>query len=110
MKVKIYQIPKEVEEEYRAHGDSIMFTGLDILKHIGVDILWENYEKKCEYEITKSQDEDDIQICNRIFRIFNQCDRPNSKTMRSLSVSDVVEFENKLFFCDSYGWEKITCW
>lgn len=42
-----------------------------------------------------------------IFAIFNADERPNPKTMHSLSVSDLVVTKDGTFYCDNFGWKKI---
>lgn len=42
-----------------------------------------------------------------IFAIFNSDERPNPKTMHSLSVSDLVVTTDGTFYCDNFGWKKI---
>ena len=46
-------------------------------------------------------------VLDEIFVKHNRGDRPNGKTMRSLSVSDVVVLNEKPYYCDSYGWSEI---
>ena len=42
-----------------------------------------------------------------LFRIFNN-ERPSDFKGHSLSVSDLVEIDNKFYYCDSHGWIDIT--
>ena len=42
-----------------------------------------------------------------IFYEFN-CDHPSDYKGHSLSTSDVVQIDDKVFFCDDIGWEDIT--
>lgn len=47
-----------------------------------------------------------FQVLDKIFRILNM-EHPDDYTGRSLSVSDIVEINNRYFFCDSFGWVEI---
>lgn len=42
-----------------------------------------------------------------IFAIFNQADRPNGKTMRSLSVGDVVRLDGDYYLVRPFGYTKV---
>ena len=44
-----------------------------------------------------------------LYERLNRPDRPNRKTMRSMSVGDIIQIDGKeLFFCDSVGFKKIS--
>ena len=43
-----------------------------------------------------------------VFRVFNlYYELPNGCHSRSLSVSDVVFFNNKYYYCDNVGWKEV---
>ena len=55
-----------------------------------------------------------VSSLDEVYRMFNRDDRPNADTMRSLSVSDIVEIAhnqnpdlNGQWFCDSFGWRRV---
>ena len=52
------------------------------------------------------------EIMEGLYERLNRPDRPNRKTMRSMSVGDIIQIDGKeLFFCDSVGFKKIFfCW
>lgn len=94
MIIKIYQINHERDvnrlmfmswEWWNEHG----FTAPDR----------EAYDMVYEYE-------SDTANLEKIFRIFNH-DHPEDYTARSVSVSDIVETPNGLFFCDRVGWQPV---
>lgn len=61
----------------------------------------ELYNKVWEGEINDAYDLDDI------YHEFN-LNHPADFTGHSLSTSDVVEMDEKFFFCDSYGWVELN--
>jgi hypothetical protein len=58
------------------------------------------YEGEIEVEDVNKTLED-------LFRIFN-VERPSDFRGHSLSVSDIIEINNKYYYCDSVGWTEIT--
>ena len=49
------------------------------------------------------------EIMEGLYERLNRPDRPNRKTMRSMSVGDIIQIDGKeLFFCDSVGFKKIS--
>ena len=103
MKVRVYQIPPDVP------AARYMFCGYEImLKNLG-RIPFEEYSLVYEGDVR-------VQTLERLFIRFNADDRPNATSMRSLSVSDIVEiveadpamYSPGLYFCDSVGFKKLT--
>ena len=47
-----------------------------------------------------------INYLEHLYYVFN-CEQPLDYEGHSLSVSDVVELDGKLYYCDSAGWELI---
>ena len=47
-----------------------------------------------------------FQVLDKIFKILN-IEHPDDYVGRSLSVSDIVEINDRYFFCDSFGWVEI---
>ena len=55
---------------------------------------------------------DVIDVLEYLYGIFNGDDRPNAKTSRSLSTSDIVILESDnapvtTWYCNSFGWKKV---
>ena len=67
-------------------------------------ISLEDYKMVYEGEI---QAEDPDKALEELFIKFNT-NHPNDFKGHSLSVSDLVEIGDKLYYCDSTGWEEIT--
>lgn len=63
-----------------------------------------DYELKYEGDI---EVEDVNKTLEDLFRIFN-IERPQDFTGHSLSVSDIIELDNKYYYCDNVGWTDIT--
>lgn len=68
-----------------------------------------DYEMVYGGPLTVSVDMTDIEICEMLFAKFNRDDRPNGKTSRSMSVSDIIHMDDdKYYFCDSYGFVPLS--
>ena len=65
---------------------------------------YNEYQKVYEGEIEGGNSE--YFILEDLFSIFN-VNHPEDFKGHSLSVSDVVELDGKLWYCDSYCWHKI---
>ena len=63
-----------------------------------------DYELKYEGDI---EVEDINKTLEDLFRIFN-VERPSDFRGHSLSVSDIIEINDKYYYCDSVGWTEIT--
>ena len=93
MKVRIYQINKELDTE------NALFMGFDFAeKHGGVDPS----VYKCVFDgsLNCSDIEDVYALCNT--------EHPIGYNGHSLSVSDIVELDNTCHFCDSIGFKQLT--
>ena len=92
MSYAIYQIK---ESKLREFG----FVGYDyVIKHYGkVDL--DNYEKIYERE-------SELANLDAIFEKFN-IDRPSDFKGHSLSMSDIVELNGKMYYCDTFGWVQL---
>jgi len=82
------------------------------------DYAFRNYDadkfKLEDYEVVfcrpdmKNPTESDIDYLDRLFEVFNWSEEyPQDFTGHSLSVSDLVSFDDRLYYCDSFGWERI---
>ena len=99
MKLKIYQADLDCEWKFNGY----------------------RYFKKCvehcpdwfaEYRLEYSNDNfPDNMSLEDIYCMFNQDDRPNSKTMHSVSMSDIIEMDGVPYYVDNIGFammEKFT--
>lgn len=57
--------------------------------------------------ILASNEADDLSMCEELYRIFN-IERPDDFKGHSMSVSDVVDIDGNLYYCDSFGFVKIN--
>ena len=57
--------------------------------------------------VDKINEKEDLHALEELFFILN-CMHPADYHTRSLSVSDVVEINNKFYYCDSFGWKNLT--
>lgn len=98
-KLKIYQLGYKTPAQTEALRD-VIFSGLDHFRaeYGGVDLSL--------YELAYEGDCDTADL-EEIFVRFNRCDRPNAKTMRSLSVSDIVSLNEVLYYVESVGFSVI---
>ena len=97
MLVRIYQIVPELDKK------RIMFCNLEFIKKAFNNIPSDEYECVFSGELDVDNPED-------TFFIFNT-KHPSGYKGRSMSVSDVVEFEKEgkstFYFCDSFGFKEI---
>lgn len=93
MKVRIYQINKELDTE------NALFMGFDFAeKHGGVDPL--TYSCVFDGNLDFSGIEEVYALCN--------AEHPIGYYGHSLSVSDIVETDDGCYFCDSIGFKKLA--
>ena len=45
-------------------------------------------------------------VLNDLFEMFN-INRPDDFKGWSLSVSDIIQLNDKLYFCDTFGWKEL---
>ena len=103
MTVEIYQARTNINES----RDILFMDYKDVIKKFSnlKNTYTKYYEKKYEYS-EDYMDLTDREILGIIFEKFN-LDCPDDFIGRSLSVSDIVTLNDKLYFCDSYGWKII---
>ena len=65
------------------------------------------YNLKYEGTITVEDKKEDLHALEELFFILN-CMHPTDYNARSLSVSDIVEINNKFYYCDSFGWRPLS--
>lgn len=93
MKVRIYQMNKELDTE------NALFMGFDFAeKHGGVDPL--TYSCVFDGNLDFSDIEEVYALCN--------AEHPIGYYGHSLSVSDIVETDDGCYFCDSIGLKKLA--
>lgn len=98
-KFKIYQLPIK---------HAAKFMGLDFVKECNCMPLLSDYNLVYEGSVEPMMEWSDMSFLERLFRTFNIGRKPADYRGHSLSVSDVVEFDGKYFYCDSYGWEEVS--
>lgn len=93
-RIRIYQINPNHPESF-----VLSYMNWDYVHKIGAGVNPDRYN--CVYdgpcEATKLEE---------IYLEFQHIENPNFNG-HSLSVSDIVETRDGLFFCDSFGWRKI---
>ena len=89
----------------------MMFLSLEQLQKFKLNPIRADYEIVYETEV-KEQEGTALNISvvrEGLYERLNRPDRPNRKTMRSMSVGDIIQIDGKeLFFCDSVGFKKIS--
>ena len=106
MKIEILML-----KENNERGVRMMFLSLEQLQKLKLNPTCADYEIAYETEV-KEQEGTALnvsEIMEGLYERLNRPDRPNRKTMRSMSVGDIIQIDGKeLFFCDSVGFKKIS--
>lgn len=106
MKIEILML-----KENNERGVRMMFLSLEQLQKLKLNPTRADYEIAYETEV-KEQEGTALnvsEIMEGLYERLNRPDRPNRKTMRSMSVGDIIQIDGKeLFFCDSVGFKKIS--
>ena len=106
MKIEILMLKEDNER-----GIKMMFFSLEQLQKFKLNPIRTDYEIVYETEV-KEQEGTALNISvvmEGLYERLNRPDRPNRKTMRSMSVGDIIQIDGKeLFFCDSVGFKKIS--
>ena len=91
-------------KENNERGVRMMFLSLEQLQKLKLNPTRADYEIAYETEV-KEQEGTALnvsEIMEGLYERLNRPDRPNRKTMRSMSVGDIIQIDGKeLFFCDS---------
>ena len=98
MKISILQIP---------HGDNhvaYLFMDSDFALEHGFSIL--HYKTVYTYEKTDNIWLDDMDTLNEVFTMFN-INHPEDYRGRSISVSDIIMIDNRMYYVDGVGFKKI---
>lgn len=83
-------------------AEAMRFMGSDFLKKKGLTPVPALYEP-----IYTGEGLADLE---QIYQAFQGENRPEDFRAYSLSVADVVELGGVFYFCDSFGWLKLTEW
>lgn len=104
MKYKVYQIPFPKDEnnleevnKYRRYA----FSHLDWIDEVNLS----NYKMTYEGEISINLISE-LSPMDQIFKELN-LNHPEDYKGHSLSVSDLLEINEKFYYCDAYSWEEI---
>ncbi len=97
MVYKIYQLDYHNQNVIRDHK---MYEGWEMLNKTAGFNMW-NYKKVYEGEVDEK--EDLIKTLEHLFTKFN-LNHPDDFHGHSLSVSDVVDLDGTLYYCDDCGW------
>lgn len=102
--IEIYQIRDDINDK----RDLSFMNYASITKLIGniKRQLTNYYTKIYELEYESKDSVTDDTILSELFYKFNM-ERPEDFRGHSMSVSDIVAIDDKLYFCDSYGWQDI---
>ena len=102
MKYKVFQIPfpnnKNEEEIYIKYA----FMSLERIDKVHFDYYNETYNGNIITENT-----DIYKILDDIYRELN-INHPSDYTGHSLSVSDIININDKYYFCDDFGWKELN--
>lgn len=91
---------------YQASLDSkIAFCNYEMAQDMNIEINLDDYKEVANYYL--SSDKEDYIILESIFRDGNNGTLKSKFTMRSVSVSDIVELDGVKYFCDSFGFKKL---
>lgn len=101
MKYEIYQLDYNKESVKNSHK---MFSRWEWLIKYEGGFNFQDYKKV--YDGKVKDNDDHFVILESLFNKFN-LNHPKNFHGHSLSVSDVVVLEDKMYYCDSVGWKEI---
>lgn len=101
--VKLYQVDFDLDE------NGILFMPYETAKkhYTGISQLLEPYKLVYECTVEIGDDDTDLKVLEDLFVEFN-IERPDDFNGRSLSVSDIVQLNDKFYYCDSFGWIEVS--
>ena len=99
---KIYQLDAHNENVIKDHK---MYEPWEMLNRTA-GFNFHQYKLVWEDEIEASDDSVDEAILDELFSEFNIA-HPKNYHGRSMSTSDVVVLDGVMYYCDSFGWQKI---
>ena len=97
---KIYQVNESAE-----NARYILFSPLEFVLDNNLGLSLDKYNLIYEGSIEVHEGESNMTVLDNIFTTFNTARL--DFTGHSLSVSDIVEMDDKYYYCDSYGWEEV---
>jgi len=100
---KIYQLDYSKESVKNSHK---MFEGWEDLIKYDDGFNFNDYKQVYEGEIASTEKFDNITILDNLFTKFN-IKYPEDFRGHSLSVSDVIILDEKMYYCDNLGWKEI---
>lgn len=83
----------------------ITFSGLDFVREMGIALTADLYNKVYSGEVEAAESVE--ATLDNLFTKFNIGRKPEDFRGHSLSVSDIIELDGKLYYVDSYGFEEI---
>ena len=100
MRYTIYQIKRPTSDSEREIYRKYAFTPLEWVDKVDLN-------RYTEVWTGKTNDSENVyEILEHLFTVFN-INRPENFHGHSLSVSDIIEINNKYYYCDSIGWVEI---
>lgn len=100
---KIYQLDYSKESVKSSHK---MFERWEWLIKYDGGFNFQDYKQVYEGETNLDEKFDDITILDNLFTKFN-LNHPEDFHGHSLSVSDVIVLDDKMYYCDDFGWKEI---
>ena len=103
MRIEIYQakdLPNEI---------NFIFRRFDLATELIKDFVqtWRQYYNFIyEYDYDGDKNKADYIILDDVFTRFN-LNHPDDFRGHSLSVSDIVLLDDKVYYCDPYGWQLV---
>lgn len=90
-----YQIYQEKNPIFRVDDNKKLYNKADY------KLVWED-------EINLPSSNDTLTLANELYTKFNIGEKPEGYKGHSLSVGDIIEFENgDKWICASFGWNKV---
>ena len=99
---KIYQLDAHDENVLKDHK---MYESWEMLNRTA-GFNFHQYKLVWEDEIEALEDSVEEAILDELFSEFNIA-HPKNYHGRSMSTSDVVILDGVMYYCDSFGWQKI---
>lgn len=100
MQYKIYQMKNTDSNK------SSRFCSLETAKRNNPNLNLLNYDLVYTSELDPKQPESDRIILDELFHTFN-LNRPDDFHGHSLSVSDIIEIDGRLYYVNSFGFKRI---
>lgn len=105
--VKIWQVDTDKDNlpmylPFQGYDRILRFSGEKSLTREMFKQWWHVVYEIPDYESKKK----DMPVLNDLFEMFN-INRPDDFKGWSLSVSDIIQLNDKLYFCDTFGWKEL---